>query len=87
MTDRAAAGPTPRGEGIETYVDMRALLDSRHTFGTMMESINTRPWLETNRLILRVPALDDLDRWAEMMADENAARFIAVLRRRPSSGA
>src|SRR6187402_796531 len=41
-----------------------------------MESTNTRPRLETNRLILRVPALDDLDRWAEMMADENAARFI-----------
>lgn len=33
------------------------------------------PRLETDRLILRVPSLDDLDRWAEM-ADENAARFI-----------
>ena len=54
-------------------------------FRTMMESTNTRPRLETNRLILRVPALDDLDRWAEMMADENAARFIGVSRRRPSS--
>jgi RimJ/RimL family protein N-acetyltransferase len=45
-------------------------------FRTMKESINTPPRLETNRLILRVPALVDLDRWAEMMADENAARFI-----------
>lgn len=35
-----------------------------------------RPRLETERLILRVPALEDLDRWAEMMADENAAQFI-----------
>lgn len=35
-----------------------------------------RPRLETERLTLRVPALEDLDRWAEMMADENAARFI-----------
>ena len=34
------------------------------------------PRLETERLILRVPALEDLDRWAEMMADETAARFI-----------
>jgi len=41
-----------------------------------MESTNARPRLETDRLILRVPSLDDLDRWAEMMADENAARFI-----------
>jgi RimJ/RimL family protein N-acetyltransferase len=43
---------------------------------TKMESTNTWPRLETDRLILRVPALDDLDRWAEMMADENAGRFI-----------
>jgi RimJ/RimL family protein N-acetyltransferase len=32
--------------------------------------------LETERLVLRVPSLDDVDRWAEMMADPNAARFI-----------
>jgi len=32
--------------------------------------------VETPRLILRVPRVDDLDRWAEMMADEQAARFI-----------
>lgn len=32
--------------------------------------------IETPRLILRVPRLDDLDPWAAMMADEDAARFI-----------
>ena len=32
--------------------------------------------LETERLLLRLPALDDLDRWAEMMAHPDAARFI-----------
>jgi RimJ/RimL family protein N-acetyltransferase len=32
--------------------------------------------IETPRLILRVPRLDDLDRWAAMMADEVAAQFI-----------
>lgn len=34
------------------------------------------PTLETQRLLLRTPTLDDLDRWAEMMADPNSARFI-----------
>ena len=32
--------------------------------------------LETPRLILRPPQLEDLDAWAEMMADEPTARFI-----------
>ena len=32
--------------------------------------------IETSRLILRVPRLDDLDEWAAMMADEEAAKFI-----------
>ena len=32
--------------------------------------------LETPRLILRPPRLEDLDAWAEMMADEPSARFI-----------
>lgn len=32
--------------------------------------------IETPRLILRVPRLDDLDRWAEMMSDEQSAKFI-----------
>src|SRR5215210_5998764 len=30
--------------------------------------------LETQRLILRPPSLDDLDRWSEMMADPETAR-------------
>lgn len=32
--------------------------------------------IETPRLILRVPRLDDLDRWAVMMTDDVAAQFI-----------
>lgn len=32
--------------------------------------------LETPRLVLRLPRLADLDPWAEMMADEEAVRFI-----------
>ena len=32
--------------------------------------------IETERLILRPPALDDLEPWAAMMTDEETARFI-----------
>ena len=32
--------------------------------------------VETPRLLLRVPRLEDLDAWASMMADEQTARFI-----------
>lgn len=32
--------------------------------------------LETPRLLLRVPRIEDLDRWAVLMADPEAARFI-----------
>jgi RimJ/RimL family protein N-acetyltransferase len=34
------------------------------------------PTLETARLILRPPAPEDLDRWAQLMADPVAARYI-----------
>jgi RimJ/RimL family protein N-acetyltransferase len=34
------------------------------------------PTLETERLILRPPEAGDLDSWAELMADEEAARFV-----------
>lgn len=34
------------------------------------------PVLETERLVLRKPTIDDLDRWTEMMADPIATRFI-----------
>lgn len=34
------------------------------------------PTLETARLILRPPASEDLDGWAELMADPDAARYI-----------
>ncbi len=32
--------------------------------------------IETSRLILRPPRLEDLDAWAEMMSDETTAKFI-----------
>ena len=32
--------------------------------------------IETPRLLLRVPRLEDLEPWAEMMADREAAKFI-----------
>ncbi len=34
------------------------------------------PVLETERLILRLPVREDLDGWAAMMGDEEAARYI-----------
>ena len=42
----------------------------------------TSPVIETARLVLRPPALDDLDRWAEMMADERSARFVGGVQAR-----
>lgn len=41
------------------------------------------PTLETERLILRPPTEADLDAWAEMMADEETARFIGGVQPRP----
>jgi RimJ/RimL family protein N-acetyltransferase len=37
---------------------------------------SAEPILETERLILRPPTADDFERWAEMMADADTARFI-----------
>jgi RimJ/RimL family protein N-acetyltransferase len=34
------------------------------------------PAIETDRLILRPPRAEDLDGWAELMGDAEAARFI-----------
>jgi RimJ/RimL family protein N-acetyltransferase len=42
------------------------------------------PRLETARLLLRPTAIEDLDRWAELLADERAARFIGGVQ--PRSG-
>ena len=42
----------------------------------------TGPVIETERLILRPTAMEDFDRWAEMMADENAARFLGGVQSR-----
>lgn len=36
----------------------------------------TGPVLETERLTLRPPAMEDFPRWAEMMVDPEAARFL-----------
>jgi RimJ/RimL family protein N-acetyltransferase len=41
--------------------------------------------LETARLILRPPRIEDLDAWAEMMTDEPSARFIGGVMPRPMS--
>src|SRR5215216_5738524 len=40
--------------------------------------------LETQRLILRRPSLDDLDRWAEMMADPESAHYIGGVQSKPA---
>lgn len=41
------------------------------------------PTIETERLTLRPPRLDDLDPWCEMMADEEASRFVGGVMPRP----
>jgi RimJ/RimL family protein N-acetyltransferase len=43
------------------------------------------PTIETDRLILRPPQAEDLDGWAELMGDEEAARFIGGVQ--PRAGA
>jgi RimJ/RimL family protein N-acetyltransferase len=43
----------------------------------------TATTIETQRLILRPPIGEDLDGWAAMMADEEAARFIGGVQPRP----
>jgi RimJ/RimL family protein N-acetyltransferase len=43
------------------------------------------PALETERLILRPPAPEDFDSWAEFMADAEAARFIGGQQPRSSA--
>ena len=42
----------------------------------LTSSIDTNLQLETPRLLLRLPRAEDLDPWAELMADAEAARFI-----------
>lgn len=46
-----------------------------------MQSLSLQ--IDTPRLTLRVPCLDDLDAWADMMLDEEAARFIGGVAPRP----
>ena len=51
---------------------------------TKLESMNHPvTHLETERLILRPPAPEDFERWAEFMADEEASRFIGGPAPRP----
>jgi RimJ/RimL family protein N-acetyltransferase len=50
--------------------------------GRLTMSLDTLQ-LETPRLLLRVPRLEDLEPWAAMMADEDAARFIGGTMPRP----
>src|SRR5471030_642145 len=39
--------------------------------------------IETERLLLRPPALEDFDRWAEMMSDPEVARFVGGVLPKP----
>ncbi len=55
-------------EHVFTIHRLTPRLNGMHTFKDLQ--------LETPRLILRTPRLEDLDGWSEMMADEVAARFI-----------
>ena len=43
------------------------------------------PMLETERLILRPPIEEDLDGWAEFMADEEASRYVGGRQPRPAA--
>jgi len=38
--------------------------------------MSTLPQIETPRLLLRVPVLADIDRWAEAMDDEETTRYL-----------
>jgi RimJ/RimL family protein N-acetyltransferase len=48
-----------------------------------MTSADTNPIIETDRLILRLPTLDDFERWAEMLGDPEAARYIGGVVAKP----
>lgn len=48
-----------------------------------MTGPQSQPRLETARLILRPPVLDDLDRWAEMVSDPDVTRFIGGVMPKP----
>ena len=42
----------------------------------MSDAVILGPTIETERLILRPPTLEDFPRWCELLADEEATRFI-----------
>jgi RimJ/RimL family protein N-acetyltransferase len=49
----------------------------------MKSDADTGPILETARLVLRPPVVDDFERWAEMLADAESARFIGGVLPKP----
>jgi RimJ/RimL family protein N-acetyltransferase len=53
--------------------------------GTRYSRLMLGPTLETARLILRPPKESDLDGFAEMMGDEEAAEFVGGLQERPGA--
>jgi RimJ/RimL family protein N-acetyltransferase len=50
---------------------------------TVPPHVTLGPTLETARLILRPPAVEDFPRWAEFMMDEETARFIGGVQSPP----
>ena len=46
---------------------------------------STAPTIETERLVLRPTALADFDRWAELLGDDEAARYIGGVQPRPAA--
>ena len=47
--------------------------------------MTTMPVIETERLVLRVPRIEDFERYAELLADEVACRFIGGHMPRPAA--
>jgi RimJ/RimL family protein N-acetyltransferase len=47
--------------------------------------MTTMPMIETERLVLRVPRIEDFERYAEMHADEEACRYIGGHSPRPAA--
>src|SRR5690606_17152865 len=66
----AARRRLPRGDGLSARGERPACAIAR-TGGLLVG-----PTLETARLILRPPREEDLDGWAELMGDEETARYI-----------
>lgn len=46
---------------------------------------DTGPVLQTDRLVLRLPRIEDFDRYAQLQGDEDAARYIGGWQSRPAA--